>query len=143
MNTKKGLSGIIEFQEGESDNPISIDVDGPKIIITYPNSSNNQNMVTTFTTGRKKYVNIFLNMFLIPALSEAFQLLIESLADNTYDEKVDHCDWARIIDENMLDPIDKNDSPYELAQLFLRDMTQKKSGVNEPIPVFSAFNEIY
>jgi len=140
---KKGLSGIIEFQEGEPDSPIAIDADGSKIIITYPYSPNNQNMVTTFTSGRKKYVNIFLNLFLIPALSEAFRFLIESIDDNTYDEKVEQCDWARIIDENMLDSIDKNDSPYELAQLFLRDMTKRKTGASEPMPVFSAFNEIY
>jgi hypothetical protein len=140
---KKGLSGMIEFEEADPNDPISIDPEGSKIVVKFPCSPKSQNMVTTFTSGRKQYVNVFLNLFLIPALTEAFRFLIESKRENTYDDKVAEYDWARIIDENMNDPISEGESPFELAQLFLKEMTEKSTGTNGVIPVFNAFNEIY
>ena len=140
---RKGIAGIIEFQENDSFEPISIDADGPKIVVKYPDSPGSPNMITTFTTGRKQYVNTFLNLFIIPALTEAFRILIEAKSDNTYDLKIDECDWARVIDESMNDPISPSDNPFELAQIFLKEMTEKKSGEVEEIPIYKAFNEIY
>jgi hypothetical protein len=140
---RKGIAGIIEFQEADSDEPISIDADGSKIIVKYPDSPNRQNMITTFTTGRKEYINTFLNLFVLPALSEAFRILIESRVNNSYDTVVDECDWARVIDENMSDPISITDNPFELAQLFLKQMTERKTGLTDDIPIYKAFNEIY
>jgi len=140
---RKGIAGIIRFQENDPFLPINIDVDGQQIIIKYPHSPDSQNMITTFTQGRKQYLNTFLNLFIIPALSEAFRTLIESKNDTTYDSKVEELDWARFIDENMVDPITAADNPFEEAQKFLKEMTEKKSGIAEDIPIFKAFNEIY
>jgi hypothetical protein len=140
---RQGIAGIIEFQENDADEPISIDADGSKIVVKYPDSPNSQNMITTFTTGRKQFINTFINLFIIPALSEAFRILIVAKTNNEYDDKVDECDWARVIDENIIDPISTSDNPFELAQEFLRLMSEKKSGIAEEVPVFKAFNEIY
>ena len=41
------------------------------------------------------------------------------------------------------DPISAADNPFEEAQKFLKEMTEKKSGIAEDIPIFKAFNEIY
>ena len=140
---RRGFAGIIRFQANDPFLPINIDVDGQQIIIKYPHSPDSQNMITTFTQGRKQYINTFLNLFIIPALSEAFRTLIESKNDTTYDSKVEELDWARFIDENMVDPISAADNPFEEAQKFLKEMTEKKSGIAEDIPIFKAFNEIY
>ena len=140
---KKGLSGMIEFEESDSEKPISIDVEGAKIVIKFPHNPQNQNMVTAFTQGRKQYLNVFMNLFLIPALTEAFNYLIDSKRDNLYDEKVDDYDWARIIDANMNDPFDIGESSYELAQTFLKEMIEKSTGETSVVPVFKAFNEIF
>ena len=140
---KKGLSGMIEFEESDHEEPIKIDVDGPKIIIKFPQNPSEQNMVTAFTKGRKQFKNTFLNLFLLPALTEAFSNLIESIRDNNYDEKVENLDWARIIDSNLNDPINTNDSPFELAQEFLQEMIEKNTGESGVVPIISSFNEMY
>lgn len=140
---RKGISGIIEFQEGGPEEPMSVDADGPKLIIRFPSSSDSQNMVTTFTSGTKQYKSVFMNLFIIPALSEAFRVLIESKRENTYDEKIEELEWARLISENMNDDINIYDNPYELAQEFLLEMTEKATGVADRVPVVNAFNELF
>jgi hypothetical protein len=140
---RKGISGIIEFQEGDPEEPMSIDADGPKIIIRFPSSPGSQNMVTTFTSGRKQYKSVFMNLFIIPALTEAFRVLIESKRENTYDEKIEELEWARIISDNLREEVNIHDSPYELAQEFLQEMTEKATGVSDRVPVVNAFNELY
>ena len=126
-----------------SENIITPIINGPKIIIKFPQNPSEQNMVTAFTKGRKQFKNTFLNLFLLPALTEAFSNLIESIRDNNYDEKVENLDWARIIDSNLNDPINSNDSPFELAQEFLQEMIEKNTGESGVVPIISSFNEMY
>ncbi len=140
---RTGISGIIEFQEVPFDEPISIDVENPKILIKYPDDSTSQNIVTTFTRGKKQYVYVFFNLFLIPAFTEAFQYLIDSQKDGTYDEIVDKWDWSKFINDNLMDPIATSDNAYELSQIFLQDVFEKNTGNAEPVPIYKAFNEIF
>jgi hypothetical protein len=140
---RKGISGIIEFEELSPNLPLSIDVDGNKILIKYPNDPSTQNIVTTFTSGKKQFVNVFLNLFIIPAFTEAFNALIDAHSEGKYDELVEKWDWARFIDENFSDKISTSHNPLEQAQLFLQEVIEKSTGQAEPIPLYKAFNEIY
>jgi hypothetical protein len=140
---RTGLSGIIEFEPGDPEYPISIDPDNQKIIIRYPNNPNNADMITMFTRGNKKYINVFMNLFIIPALTDSFNFLIQAKADNSYDEKISNLTWAKVIDENLEDEIASNDKGFELAQDFLEKMTEKKSGIAQQLPIYSAYNELF
>jgi hypothetical protein len=140
---RKGISGIIEFEELSSDLPLSIDVEGTKILIKYPNDPSTQNIVTTFTSGKKQFVNVFFNLFIIPAFTEAFNRLIKAQDDGNYDELVEEWDWARFIDENISDKISASDNSLERAQIFLQEVIEKSTGQAEPLPIYKAFNEIF
>jgi hypothetical protein len=140
---RKGISGIIEFEELSSDLPLSIDVDGTKILIKYPNDPSTQNIVTTFTSGKKQFVNVFLNLFILPAFTEAFNALIDAQSEGKYDELVEKWDWARFIDENTSERITTSDNSLERAQIFLQEVIEKSTGQVEPVPIYKAFNEIF
>jgi len=140
---RRGISGIIEFEELPSEYPISIDVEDSKILVKYPNDASTQNIVTTFTSGKRQFVNVFLNLFIVPAFTEAFSYLIESQKDGRYDEVVDRWDWARFIHDNISDVVSTSDNPLERAQLFLQEVIQNNTGQSEPIPIYRAFNEIF
>jgi hypothetical protein len=140
---RRGLSGIIQFEEVSSEEPISIDVEDTKILVKYPNDPSSQNIITTFTSGKRQFVNVFLNLFIVPAFTEAFSYLIEAQREGKYEEIIDSWDWARFIHENISAPISGQQNALELAQLFLQEVIQRNSGQSEPIPIYRAFNEIF
>ena len=68
--------------------------------------------------------------------------MIESIENNSYDNKVENLDWAKLIHNKVSDPIDAEDDPYTLAQEFLQQLNQDFSGLKSPIPIFNTYNEL-
>jgi hypothetical protein len=136
-----GVAGIIEFKPVSIDEPISIDTDNPKIIISYPKREGDLDIVNILSQKNSRFPKTFLNLFILPALTNAFQVLIDATKEDKYDELVERYVWASVID-SLSDDIDSSDDSFQLAQLFLKSIIETKQNIVEPIPVVSAFNEL-
>ena len=137
-----GLVGIINFNPTSIDQPISIDTsDNSVIIVNYPKKDDDADMVNLLSQKSSKFKNTFFNLFLIPALTNAFKELIIADKENRFDDFIESYQWASIINSQS-DDWHNDDDPYELAQLFLKKVVEDKSKIAQAIPIVSAFNEL-
>jgi hypothetical protein len=136
-----GLAGIIEFKPVPIDQPVSIDTDNPKIVISYPKKDGEADMINLLSQKNSRFKQTFLNLFLIPALTQAYTDLIKADSENKYENFLEQYEWASLLD-SLTDDFDTADDPYELAQYFLKSIIEKKTSIAEPIPVISSFNEL-
>jgi hypothetical protein len=136
-----GLVGIIEFKPVPIDHPISVDTDNPKIIISYPKKEGEADMINLLSQKNSRFKHTFLNLFLIPALTQAYSDLIKADSENKYESFLEQYEWASVLD-SLTDDFDTIDDPYELAQYFLQSIIEKKTSIAEPIPVIRSFNEL-
>ena len=137
-----GLVGIINFNPTSIDQPISIDTsDNSVIIVNYPKKDDDADMVNFLSQKSSKFKNTFFNLFLIPALTNAFKELIVADKENKLEEFTESYQWASIID-SLADEWYNDEDPYELAQKFLKKVTEDKLKIAQAMPIVGAFNEL-
>lgn len=136
-----GLSGIFEFKPVHIDNPIAIDTDNPKIIISYPKKEDEADMINLLSQKNGRFKKTFLNLFLIPALTQAFRELINAQTENKYDDFIEQYEWASVLN-SLFEEIESDDDPFKLAQFFLKTIIENKTSIAEPMPIVSSFNEL-
>jgi hypothetical protein len=134
------LSGIIEFFPIAIDQPISFDTDGPKIIIKYPKKVGSIDIVSVLSHKTSKFKETFLGLFIIPALSAAYDALKKAEEENNYALFVEQHNWASII--HTLGPEWEGKNSFVLAQQFLKLMIERKYNKPSLIPIISSFEEL-
>ena len=132
-----GMSGLFKFQRRD-DSPILIDLENNYIEIIYPHEPGSESDILNFMSSRGRMT--FLNLFIIPALSDAFDILMKENKDDNIEEFKLERQWAMILYESYPDFI-YDVSPFTSAQKFLQQILKKSTGKSK-IPVLEAFNEI-
>jgi hypothetical protein len=134
------VSGIIEFSAVSEDQPVSFDTDGPKIIIKYPKKEGENDIVTVLSQKTSRFKETFLNIFILPALSAAYDALKKAENESVLNEFIDQHTWAYVID--TLGPEWDGQESFILAQRFLQSMIQRKRGTPAQVPVINSFEEL-
>lgn len=138
------LSGIITFNPVSLHDPVSFDTQGDKIIINYPKEAGAIDMVSMLSQKTSKFKDTFLNLFILPALSAAYDSLKIAEDKDEYSAVIEDHTWAAVLD--TLGPKRENKDSFVLAQLFLRQMISRKQGSTPtqsvPVPVISSFKEL-
>lgn len=119
-----GLGNIFNFEADNSENPISINLNSDKIIIKYPITITGDHPPSALF-NKAPYTAY--NIFIIPALIEAFR----TIANNNEQNNVEGYEWYYVL--NQLLPFEERlDDPFANAQLIL----------NKEIPMLKAFEEL-
>jgi hypothetical protein len=139
------LSGIIDFYPIPINERVSFDLNGPKIIIKYPKEEGSYDMVTMLGQKTSKFKYTFLNIFILPALSAAYDALKNAQDEDIYLTFLENHNWATIMDSHEPD-WDSSKGSYELAQWFFQQMVSKnKSQMKDntiEVPVVASFKEL-
>lgn len=132
----KGGSSLFKFRRSGSQ-PISIDVEDSLIQVTYPHIDEKLDIINTMPRTKKL---TFLNLFIVPALQEAFLNLKKADENDELENYIQEHKWAYILSEGY--PNYTTDEPFTCAQNYLQ--TLLKNGKRESnIPVLDAFyNEL-
>jgi hypothetical protein len=135
FNYLTGISGLFRFRRAV-DKPIAFDLEEDVIWITYPHQEDSQDILQVMSrTGRM----MFLNLFILPALTEAFTQLLEHTRDNNLENFRTERQWAMVISQAYQE-FDRDTHPYESAQKFLQQiLIAKRAGTG--LPVIEAFRE--
>jgi hypothetical protein len=132
-----GISGLFRFQRRE-DSPIIIDLENNFIEIIYPHEQGSELDILNIMSRNGKMT--FLNLFIIPALTDAFDILMKETKDQNIEGFKLEKQWAMILSESY--PEFVNDThPFTSAQKFLQMILEQSMGKSQ-IPVLEAFNEI-
>ena len=122
---KLGLGNIFQFQPQENDsNPCYFDLTGDKIVIHYPLAPNGDH-IPNVLFNKNRWAAY--NMFIVPALTEAFRLM--QTPENADD--ISSFEWYYVID-SLLPNTERDDDPYINAQLIL----------DKELPIIKAYEEL-
>ena len=143
--TMSGVARSIDFYPIPINERISFDLNGPKIIIKYPKEEGSYDMVTMLGQKTSKFKYTFLNIFILPALSAAYDALKNAQDEDNYLTFLENHNWATIMDSHEPD-WDSSKGSYELAQWFFEQMVSKNRSqmkVNTiEVPVVTSFKEL-
>ena len=134
----EGISGVFEFQFRSEDSPITFDIDGNKIIIYYPKIEGDDDIISLLGRKGGKYLNTFYNLILLPALTHAFNVLIEKNRDGQLDDYIETHIWAMILSDHH-PQFTEDENGYISAQILLKKIN--KQNINR-VPIFNAFEEL-
>lgn len=134
------LSGIIEFSPVSFEQPISFDTDGQKIIIKYPKKDGAIDIVNILSHKTSRFKETFLNIFILPALSAAYDAIKKADEENYISDFIEQHTWASVV--NSLGPDWDGKDSYVLAQRFLQIMIERKRGEATPLPVINSYEEL-
>lgn len=130
-----GISGLFRFRRSIA-KPVAFDLEEDVIWITYPHEEDSQDILNVMSRRGKM---IFLNLFIVPALTEAFTILLDQRRENNLENFIIERHWALVLSEAY--PQFIHDShPYESAQKFLQQILGARRG-GSGLPVLEAFRE--
>lgn len=138
---KRGLTGIIEFHRRNIDMPMEIDLGEHKIVIYYPHDEEQMDIVNCLSNKNSGLSLTFLNLFILPALTEGYRYLIDKYSIGELEEYIAHCDWAFVLNSMMSVDSSSND-PFNLAQKSLQKLLGAKDNRLNQIPILSSFQEL-
>lgn len=128
-NEKVSLGSIFRFSKITPDSDIQelyFDFDEDQVVIHYPSTNPDFDPVTLLFDKVQGLPYTALNLYIIPALTEAFKVMQENEEENYKEKK-----WFLIL-ESLLPPQDWSDEPFINAQRVI------KTG----LPINMAFDEI-
>lgn len=117
--------------------PISIDTSDQQIEIVYPYEDGELDIANYLPVNGKS--NTFLNLFIIPALTQAFTELREQNESGTIEEFKNNYRWAMTLAETYPEYFTKE--PYISAQNYLMQLLVA-SGSEARTPVLMSFDEL-
>lgn len=133
-----GGSSIFKFTKMMGSHPVLIDVEDSKIEVIYPDIEEKLNIINTLPRTKRL---TFLNLFIVPALQQAFSELKDAAADERSEEYIQQHKWAYILSEGYPDYF--KEDPYASAQNYLQKLLHKGSSKESYTPVLEAFfNEL-
>lgn len=133
---RKGGAGIFSFKRSDNEfRPLQVDPGDSGIEITYPHLDNEYDMVNTLPRNMKL---TFLNLFIIPALTEAFRLLRNAYDEDREEEFIAGKEWAYIVSEAY--PSYPNEDPLTSAQKYVHNLISK-GDPNIATPLLEAFKK--
>ena len=138
---KRGLTGIIEFHRRNIDMPMEIDLGEHKIVIYYPHDEEQMDIVNCLSNKNSGLSLTFLNLFVLPALTEGYRSLIDKYSGGELEEYIAHCDWAFVLN-SMVSVDSLSNDPFNLAQKLLQKLLGAKDSKLSQIPILSSFQEL-
>jgi hypothetical protein len=138
---KRGLTGIIEFHRRSFDMPMEIDLGEQKIIIYYPHDEDQMDIVNCLSNRNSGLSLTFLNLFVLPALTEGYRSLIDRYSYGELEEYIAHCDWAFVLN-SMVSVDSSSNDPFNMAQKLLQKLLGAKDSKLNQIPILSSFQEL-
>ncbi|MDM9630225.1 hypothetical protein [Robiginitalea aurantiaca] len=132
----QGASGLFEFaRRNEPDLPMYFDTEDQKITVYYPYSEGNLDIIKTLSVNKKL---TFLNLIILPALTQAFQVMKSASEDDRFEELIDSYNWADFLNQEFPDFANRNYSAFECAQLYLKNLIGEKTS-DYQLPILKAF----
>lgn len=132
----EAASNMFQFSRSLED-PISIDTSDQHIEITYPYEEDELDIANYLPVNGKS--NTFLNLFIIPALNQAFNQLCEEDELGTLEEFKNRYRWAMTLSETYPNFISQD--PFTSAQKYLMHLLEA-AGKEVKSPVLLSFEEL-
>ena len=133
----EAASSMFSFSRGSLVDPISIDTSDKQIEITYPYEEDDLDISNYLPVNGK--TNTFLNLFIIPALNQAFNQLCVEYENGDIEEFKNRYRWAMTLAETY--PNFTSQDPYISAQKYLMKLLEE-SGQKVKSPVLLSFEEL-
>jgi hypothetical protein len=120
---------------------MEIDLSDHKIIIYYPHDEGQMDIVNCLSNKNSGLSLTFLNLFVLPALTEGFRALIDKYSDGELEQYTAHCDWAFVLN-SMVSVDSSSNDPFNMAQKLLQKLLGAKDSKLDQIPILSTFQEL-
>lgn len=130
-------ASLFKFSKTLADSPLDFDCNGSHIQVIYPYE--NEQLDLTQVLPRLAS-STFLNLIIIPALSYAFQLILEADKSDNLDRYLEENDWAFILTHNFPDYKQYIEKPHVLAQNYLKILVSDNRF--QLSPIIQSFNEL-
>lgn len=130
-------ASLFKFTKTSADNPLDFDCSDSNIQIIYPYEVDQLDMTKVMPIKAK---HTFFNLTIIPALTYAFQLILNAYNENNLDKFLEENDWAFTLTYNYPDYINNIDRPQVIAQNYLKKLISDDTSNSSPI--IHSFNEI-